>query len=409
MIDFIKYELKNTNSDQLEANSLLQFHNKVNTKTGELGKYLNAYYKGLEFKIFESTKTNPHRRITLEGSLHKYWNNGSHNFNDFDITQINEVLNDLNIKFNIKPRNCYLKTLELGVNIQPPQKTKTILNNCVLHKTDRLKWIYTNDEGNYIQSKKQKHIIKIYDKRTHYKNKGFEIQNEIMRFEIKFSKMYELNNKGIYTIENLLHYGLDNFIPRLIKEWENVIFYDEVIFKGTKYEYQYSNPTYWKGLNYALLKYHRNNLKKLTENNPFSIKKKITKLIQKKAQFLNIQTTVITPLHILVKTVVSPFKKENKNSTENRRKCLVTGLNISMQKKDSILLSHTGLKYYLKTDKKVFKEVKRKYLTKNWSKANNQTQIKEIAHNIRNTLNNQRIKQDKLHPTHQNQLFKITL
>ena len=101
MIDFIKYELKNTNVYALEVNTYLEFHQKQNTKTGEIGAYKNAYYKGLEFKIYETTLANPNKRITVEGSLHKYWNNGAHNFNDFGINQINEVLNELKKKFNI--------------------------------------------------------------------------------------------------------------------------------------------------------------------------------------------------------------------------------------------------------------------------------------------------------------------
>jgi len=37
---------------------------------------------------------------------------------------------------------------------------------------------------------------------------------------------------------------------------------------------------------------------------------------------------------------------------------MVTGLDISMQKEGSFLLSHKGLKYYFERDKKTFDEVK---------------------------------------------------
>ena len=70
-----------------------------------------------------------------------------------------------------------------------------------------------------------------------------------------------------------------------------------------------------------------------------------------------------------------------------------------MQKTDSILLSHTGLKYYYKTDRKVFDEVKNKYLSKLWINSDYETQIKEIAHNIRNkhsNLNNRKQKYDPM-------------
>ncbi|MCM8568873.1 hypothetical protein NE848_05760 [Gramella jeungdoensis] len=403
MIDFIKYELNNVNPDTLEGSRYLDFHSKVNTKTGELGTFINAYYRGLEFKIFEPTSANPIRRITVEGSLHKYWNKGAHNFNDFGIVEVKEVISDLQKKFLIKPENCILKQLEIGVNIKPPEKTKTILKHCLIHKTDRLKWIFTHDEGNYIQAKYQQYILKIYDKKQHYKNRGFNIEDEVLRIEIKYTKMPYLKSKGIMTIADLLKYSLYNFTPELIKQWHKVIFYDFKALPGTQYEQTYSNPNYWENLNYENFKYHRKNLNNIIKAHPENIKFQIAKLIKSKAEFLNTETTEINPLYIRLKTVVST----SENNDPNRRFCQVTGLNISMQKEESILLSHTGLKYYYKTDKKIFKEVKRKFLSTLWSEADHKKQIKEIAHNIRNKANNQRIKQSNLYPTHQTNLLDI--
>jgi hypothetical protein len=72
-----------------------------------------------------------------------------------------------------------------------------------------------------------------------------------------------------------------------------------------------------------------------------------------------------------------------------------------MQKDNSILLSHTGLKYYYKTDKKIFEQIKRGYLSKRWHNSDFETQIKEIAHNIRNQKSNQKIKQTKIYQPQQ--------
>ena len=76
--------------------------------------------------------------------------------------------------------------------------------------------------------------------------------------------------------------------------------------------------------------------------------------------------------------------------------------------KQSILLSHTGLKYYYKNDKITFEQIKNKYLSSLWSKSDYQTQIKEIAHNIRTTINNQRVKQQRIYnPTQFNILNSL--
>jgi predicted nucleic acid-binding Zn-ribbon protein len=133
--------------------------------------------------------------------------------------------------------------------------------------------------------------------------------------------------------------------------------------------------------------------------------------MSKKIDFLNTNTTQIDPLIILSKHVVltnGHLKinsiKTDESDTLKRETidakttlCQVTKINISMQKNDSILLSHTGLKYYYKTDRKVFEQIKRAYLSKQWIKSDFETQIKEIAHNIRNAKGNQKTKQIRLY------------
>ncbi|WP_431159091.1 hypothetical protein [Winogradskyella poriferorum] len=378
----------------------------VNTKTGELSIRSNAFYKGLEFKIYDVTEKTPYKRLTIEGSLHKHWNNGAHNFNDFGINEIAEVRHDLNEKFDIDFRNCTLRQLEIGINILPPVPTKQLLRYCLLHKTSELKSIYTKDEGTYIQTKHQRHYIKLYDKRTHYKNKGFDIDNDVFRIEKKYSKMEELNNKGIYNLSNLLEYDLRRFKSDLLQLWNNVLFYDWKLLEDTKYKDTYSNINYWlelKDNNYSNFKYHRNNLNSILNKYPNNIKSQIRELISNKVDLLNTKTTQINPLYIGLKTAVSTTTNKDKN----RRQCLVTGLNISMQRNDSSLLSHTGIRYYKKTDLKVYNEIKRKYLSSKWHDADIETQIKELAHNIRNTLSNRRIKQERLYSPSQYQLFHL--
>ena len=118
--------------------------------------------------------------------------------------------------------------------------------------------------------------------------------------------------------------------------------------------------------------------------------------MSKKIDFLNSKTIQIDPLTILSKWIVSNNSNNDKNNL-----CKVTGLNISMQKENSILLSHTGLRYYYKTDKKVFEQIKRRYLSKVWHNSDFKTQIKELAHNIRNKSSNMRIKRNKIYRQNQ--------
>ena len=322
----------------LEINPLLDFYETINLTTGEMkttnrnGNKVtpskNASYKGLEFKIYDTGT------ITLSGSLHKYWNDGAHNYNDFNNEAVLFILNDLNTKFDIDPSKCILKCLEIGINITPLVPTNEILDNCLLHKTKPFEYQKNSDEGKYKQVQHSQYIIKIYNKALHYKSKGFKIKDEIMRFEIKYTKMQKLNEKGIFSLQDLINYGLQNFKDTVLKEWQNVLFYDNTI--------------------------------------------------------------QIDPLTIMSKRIVF-----NDDNDTKKLICKVTGFNISMQKENSILLSHTGLKYYYNTDKRIFEQIKRRYLTKIWFKSNFETQIKEIAHNIRNENSNKTKKQKRIYQPQQ--------
>ena len=390
----------------LEINPLLDFYDTINLTTGQMtttnrnGNKVtpskNASYKGLEFKIYDTGT------ITLSGSLHKYWNDGAHNYNDFDNEGVLFVLNDLNTKFDIDPNKCILKCLEIGINITPPVPTNEILDNCLLHKTKPFEYQINSDEGKYKQVQHSQYIIKIYNKALHYKSKGFKVRTEIMRFEIKYTKMQKLNEKGIFSLKDLINYGLQNFKDEVLNEWQNVLYYDNTIQidpltkKLKKAVLEYSNPNYWTGLlansqnkNFT---YHKNQLKKIIEKNSNKVQDLTAQIMSEKIDFLNSKTIQIDPLTILSKRIVLNYENEVK-----KHLCKVTGFNISMQKENSILLSHTGLKYYYKTDKRIFEQIKRRYLSKIWFKSNFQTQIKELAHNIRNTNSNQKIKQSRIY------------
>jgi len=415
LIDFNRNIIKNLNPTILEANPLLIFEPRnisdegflfpILDKNGEQAKdkngkllfktpYKNAFYNGLEFMIYDTGL------ITLSGSLHKYWNSGAHNYNDFNSEAFLWVLNDLKEKFNITPEQCILKCLEIGINIIPPIPTNHFLDYCFLHKTKPFEYQKNSDEGKYKQVQHSQYIIKIYNKALHYKSKGFEIDTEIMRFEIKYTKMQKLNERGIFTLQDLANYGLHNFKDRVLNEFNNILFYDNTIQSKSRSISNYKNPLYWIELlskkQNDLFNYHRNRLRKLTSTTSQKIQFQTSEIMSKKIDFLNTNTTQIDPLIILSKHVVldNPIIAEN-------ILCQITKINISMQKNDSILLSHKGLKYYYKNDKKVFEQIKRRYLSNRWSSSDFETQIKEIAHNIRNAKSNRGIKQGRMYKTNQ--------
>ncbi|OWP85281.1 hypothetical protein BWK59_00650 [Flavobacterium davisii] len=287
MIDFIKVILTDVNISRLERE--LDFYDNINISTGEirtvnaLGKkitpFRKAVYKGLIFKIFEN------KLVTLSGSLHKYWNDGLHNYNDFNQEAINVVLGELKVKFNISPQQCVIKCLEIGINLTLPLQTSEIINYCFLHKTKPFEHKYNSNKGNYKQCVHQHYVVKIYDKAKQFKSKNYQIIDEIFRLEIKYKGIAKLKGKRISTLQDLLNYELSNFNADLLKEWDNILFYDNTTRINTLCKRDrgsiknYSNPLYWVELlnngqneNY---KYHKKRFNKLIEKHSNNLKRLI--------------------------------------------------------------------------------------------------------------------------------------
>ncbi|WP_372752528.1 hypothetical protein [Labilibaculum sp.] len=425
MIDYIKVQLQGVNISELKENKYLNFIGEFDEATGEVLKG-KAKYRGLLFQIF------PSNYILIQGSLHKYWNNGEHNYNDFNIVSILNVLKDIQDKFNIAPHQMILKGLELGVNITPTHDTKQILRSCFIHCSEPFKWCNVQNNGEYIQAKHSQYFIKIYNKAKQYRDKGYNIEHELLRFEIKYRKMEKVKKLGIVNLQDLLNYKLENFVSVLVEEWQRILFYDSTIKSDSRLLLKYKNPMYWQELiersSNSSFKKHKRQLSKLINQNSDNISEQITNLIEQKGNILSCRGIridqelnqedkekhssnfpilhtikmdkgiLIDPLVIL--SIQIPQSKENKI-------CLVTGLPIYEQKKDSSMLSHTGLYFYQKHYPKIFEMLKRKYLSDYWDEPDLKKQVKEIAHNIRNTKSNIEIKQKRIYPVDQYRLFNV--
>ncbi len=284
MIDYVKFVLKGINPQQLIDNPLLSFFDKIERRTGELGGYQESKYKGLLFKVYyEKDSKQWYNRITLEGSLHKYWNNGRHNFNDFSIMDLFSVLKSLKEDFGIEPKNCYINQIEFGLNFIVPFDVKTFLSYCIMHKTTMFKWCKTNKKGNYILAEYQRYAFKLYDKATQYRNQNYKIDNEILRIEIKHKNMQDLRSKySIFSLDDLLNFGIEKITSSINKKWNDVIFFEKEIFKNSKYEFKYNNINFWEDLSYANFKYHRSQMEEKIKKSGGGIKEEISKKIQEK-------------------------------------------------------------------------------------------------------------------------------
>lgn len=355
-VDFIKCEIININPTVFFNNPILNFTRSVNTNTGETKKtepYYLAEYKNIKIKIYDNHK------MYFAGSLHKLYNDGLHNYNDFTLDRYNHVIGILKNDFGVYPTNLRIQVLEYGVNILPPVKTNEILRYCHLHKKvfliDKLQTV----DGRYKEAKHDKYILKLYNKAQQYRNKKYKIPNEIFRLEVKQTNWSEYRKIRINTLEDFNGSDKKPFLENLLRCWDEVVFFDPTHHKD-QLEHKYSNPNFWETLKSKNKNTWYNHINKLKEWN-----KKGSKDIQ--GQISNIILAHVNDLNI-IKAV---------------RTCLLTGVNISMQKEGSILLSHSGLNCLLINNQKEFEKLESIFLSSIHIGTNLKTRIKMIAHNIR--------------------------
>lgn len=385
MIDFIKLQITDFDCRILESNPVLSFQENFNSHTGEITPINQdnenklyckiAQYNGLTFKIYSNNT------IYISGSAHKYFNNGIHNYNRFSFVSFCKTLDSIKNTFNLDFTKCVIKCLEIGINTKINFCVDEVLHNVIMHKKQLFEAKYLNKMGHYKQCLHSDYIIKIYNKTKQYRALNFDVDDNILRFEIKYRKMRKINDLGIYTLNDFLNFDFKVFKDLLLSEFDAVFIYDFTLQFHHKKDFKnkYSNSNFWRELinepKPNKYKHHFNYYTRELNKHPVTLKEQLKNLINNEIDIC------------LLKPPISPFiYKVNK---ECKKKCVITGLDISMQKSHSKLLSHTGLMYYLINDSKTYNLIKNKYLSKKWMYADLNTEIKEIAHNIRTRLKNQ--------------------
>ncbi|QOW11376.1 hypothetical protein Q73A0000_13900 [Kaistella flava (ex Peng et al. 2021)] len=433
MIDFIK--IKYTDTGYVLPISSIDFKSGFNHNTGELDETVKGNYFDFNIERWASGRT------IITGSIHKYFNRNDFNGNDFTALNFQTSVINLKNEIHLVPDLCKLENVEIGVNIQTEFNPNLLLENLLFHRTKEFNKPIAG--AYYMQSKKENYIIKIYNKsaqnnrvlrRLESELKGSkitpteraqkhslaqlikdELKPNTLRFEIKFLKMEVLNQMGIITLADLCKPEFfQHFKEMLMMEFDEVYFYDyttdnlkmrtpeQIKFKD------YRNPNYWKSLDRKDKYYHKKRFADLTLKYSQNIKGKVSELIGDKMEELTAKSLDIFP-DILAPHQTTKFRQiphsyigvkcpnnsndlavinEGVNAPENNTYCKVTGLNISMQKKGSLYLCSTGLKFYKKNDPDIFRKLYVKYLSDKMKTRPIEKQIYYIAHNIRNTKTN---------------------
>lgn len=427
MIDGIKAILSD-NLSEVRNNPLLDFQlqSKTSLRTGEIihKKYPGAEYKGLTF-IDKGTI------IEIRGSIHVLRNQGQHNHNKFGLSEIHYAISELANDLKILCQNAKLTNLEFGVNLDIDFEPRRFLNSLILHKNKK----FTNQTGRRMHYKECSHgqyFIKIYDKGLQYMLGEF-----ILRIELKFVKMEKINRLGIKYISDLLDpEKLDKLKKLLLKVYDEILIADldvDAAGLSDKDKLLYAkgqNDNYWDSIlprafeykegraDKAYMRYVKSYQRKmnrfrkiLTLTGADQKQKEIRERIISECDSLLDRTRksmadqkkgpeLTNPLCMAKQSVSRndcnklPDKVSQNDSLfysdkivqSNKvkgRRCLVTELDISMQKEDSKFICSAGIKFYKKTNPEVWQTLRQR-LSQRWQDSPEDKLIEEIHHSIRN-------------------------
>jgi hypothetical protein len=268
-VDFIKGELIDFDPSLLLSNGILEFEEVTNMNTGVVNRKVIAKYKGLTFIVFIEGKAFMH------GSLHKFWNDGHHNHDQFTEIKFQKMLEVLQDELCIYPHNIRIQQLEFGLNIAPPVDSNDILQCCIRHKNKEFN-VDRNTSKFFKQVEHNKYLLKIYNKAIQY---GLQYEN--LRIEMKYMNWSQFRQLGIKTFQDFIDYNGEIFVTDLLAQWHSVYFYDPTI-KTDKY-IQYRDPVYWSDLqkksSRTTIKKHKDRLDRIGHEEGNGLKNEIRRLL----------------------------------------------------------------------------------------------------------------------------------
>jgi len=369
-------------------------------------------YKGIIFCFYPN-------ELKISFFPHYYFNDNLHNANDFKVIDCINVISEFKNTFKIDWEKLRVINIEFGINVLSPIDVKDLIMFLAYHNQNEFR-----TDVQYPYSKKSYLVNKRSQRPNDYKTikayaKGIQFPDfcdiNTFRFEIKSDQSKYINKLGIFTLNDLLKVDVyERFSDKLILEFKDVLLLNDddddsnlTLKEQSKFR-EYLHPNFWYRIkqdnkrntfNKEKTKYY-----KLLHKTGNYLKKQLEKIIFDKLEYLK-SGAVSTPQLNIKSSAVSSIIYSGIGTQYKNTICKVTGLDISMQKDDSILLSHSGLRFYYDKNNIVFEQIKKRYLSKRWSSSDFETQIKEIAHNIRNKNSNQSVKQNRIYQPEQVNMF----
>lgn len=289
-LDYFRGEILTPDINSFLDNRLLNFTQPFNVDTGEIGTSKSrtgavkkphrwAEYKNMVFNYYPENG-----RVFISGSLHKFYNNGKHNHDQFTKDNFKCALMALNDSFGITPDKVRITSLEWGVNIGTPIPVNLILDHCFFINHKRITQDFVdNRQAKYHLANFDEYNIKLYNKSIQ-----FNLSDEILRIERKQKDFKKFADKQDMqpTLQGLIDSGFKGMAETLLNDWQRVLFVDPELSKHPKY-LKYSNPKFWENKRKLksgnqIIARHRKELRELNKTQGGNYHNAITQILTSK-------------------------------------------------------------------------------------------------------------------------------
>lgn len=250
MVDYVKILiLKPYLITRIWNNRLLSYKsekNFLNRETGEIKTHKIKFYKNMDFILFDN-------KLEIRGSLHYFFNNGHHNFNDFKVEDCINIIYHLQDLFQIDLAQCRIINLEFGINMQLDISVERVVEALFYHERNmfrhdsRIRYLTQSSSFNRSLRLNTYKIIKCYAKNLQFTDRYDNVPNNVFRFEIKSCQSKYINSIGVYTLQDLTSPKPYLFFADILKkEWNKVLLLDiNGEYVNDEKISKYLNPNFW--------------------------------------------------------------------------------------------------------------------------------------------------------------------
>ena len=386
--------------------TMLQVH-KTSKRTGEIYKKDLKEYNDIIFKRephFPRNDKEGKQRIRIVFKPHYFFNNNSHNANDFNVSNCINTIREFIDLFDLHDFDKYpINHLEYGVNFILDGYGKELISYDSYFQRRQ----FVPDESLQYSKKAKKFNPKTGELLKYlsikFYAKGFQFPEfcnpDTLRYEAFTLSPSKCKFLGINNIGDLLKVEVyENLKEDILKHAKDTLILEpkpRLDFLNKRDKKSFIND--FNSFNwYEAIQSNRNadfNDKKrrylnLLDKTGFNINDEFYKTIDRKLNSLFPEKRNYLPQaeNIENRNYLDIDKGEILTNTD-RRICPITNLDISMQKRGSNLLSNTGLKYYEKKEPETFKRIATALLTGRYNEFEKSIYSK-ISKQIRNRYYN---------------------